>query len=292
MDTKAWNQGAWGEGELPLDTVLCMDCLEGMAMLPDKSVDVIVTSPPYNIGKDYSRYHDRRPRREYLTWMRLVISECRRVLREDGSFFLNVGGKPSDPWIPLDILAEARELLQLQNVIHWVKSIAIPAGSVGRAAGVREDLAVGHYKPVNSDRFLSSCQEYVFHLTRGGDTPLDKLAVGVEYQDKSNMRRWRAGAGGMRDRGNVWFIPYETIQTSRPHPTVYPDQLPEMCIRLHGLGPDGVVVDPFMGTGSTAVACVRLDVRFLGFEIDPDYANIARERVDEALAARKARTPR
>jgi site-specific DNA-methyltransferase (adenine-specific) len=289
MDTKAWRTDALGEGELPLDTVLCMDCMEGMGLLPDRSVDVIVTSPPYNIGKEYTAYDDRRPRREYLTWMGSVFDECRRVLRDDGSFFLNVGGKPSDPWIPLDILAEARDVLHLQNVIHWVKSIAIPAGSVGKATGIEEDLAVGHYKPVNSDRYLSSCHEYVFHLTRTGETPLDKLAVGVGYQDKSNIRRWRAGAGGLRDRGSVWFIPYETIQTSRPHPTVFPDRLPEMCIQLHGIRSDGVVLDPFMGTGSTAVACIRLDVRYLGFELDPDYVAIARERVEEAMGARGGR---
>ena len=275
-----------GSGELPLDKVLNVDCLDGMSLLPDRSVDVIITSPPYNIGKEYSTYDDSRPRREYLSWMGSVLAECRRVLREDGSFFLNVGGKPSDPWIPLDIAAEAREHFHVQNVIHWVKSIAIPRDSVGRACGMDQDLAVGHYKPVNSDRYLSSCHEYVFHLTPEGVTHLDKLAVGVEYQDKSNIRRWRSGEGGLRDRGNVWFIPYETIQSSRPHPTVYPDTLPEMCIRLHGVDGTRIVMDPFMGTGSTAVACVRLNVRFLGFEIDPDYVAIARERVREAVAGR------
>ncbi len=285
MDIEAHRPGTLGDGEIPLDTVVNMDCIEGMAALPAGSVDVIVTSPPYNIGKEYATYNDSRPRREFLAWIGAVMAECRRVLRDDGSMFLNVGGKPSDPWIPLDIAMEAREHFHMQNVIHWVKSIAIPADSVGKACGVEEDLAVGHYKPVNSERYLSSCQEYVFHLTRKGTTPLDKLAVGVEYQDKSNIRRWKSGEGGLRDRGNVWFIPYETIQTSRPHPTVYPERLPEMCIRLHGKDRVRVVLDPFMGTGSTAVACVRQDVRFIGFEIDPEYVTIAYERVQEALEA-------
>ncbi|UCC94256.1 MAG: site-specific DNA-methyltransferase [Thermoplasmata archaeon] len=272
---------------MPLDAVLNVDCIEGMAALPPKSIDVIVTSPPYNIGKEYKAYNDNRPRREFLTWLGSVFAECNRVLADDGSFFLNVGGKPSDPWIPLDIANEAREHFHLQNVIHWVKSIAIPCESVGRACGIDQDLAVGHYKPVNSERYLSSCQEYVFHLTRKGTTPIDKLAVGVEYQDKSNIRRWASGAGGMRDRGNTWFIPYDTIQSSRPHPTVFPDKLPEMCIQLHGVDETTVVMDPFMGTGSTAVASVRLGVRFLGFEIDPDYVEIAEERIAEAMDRRQ-----
>ncbi len=286
MDTEARGPGWRDEGQLRLDTVVNTDCLEGMAALPDGSVNVIVTSPPYNIGKAYTVYDDNRPRREFLAWLGAVFAECRRVLSEDGSFFLNVGGKPSDQWIPLDIVMEARQHFHLQNSIQWVKSIAIPCDSVGKACGIEQDLAVGHYKPVNSVRYLSSCQEYVFHLTKGGDTRLDKLAVGVEYQDKSNMRRWASGEGGLRDRGNVWFIPYETIQSSRPHPTVFPDRLPEMCIRLHGVERTGLVMDPFMGVGSTAVAAVRLGVRFLGFEIDSGYVSIAEERVAEAMALR------
>ncbi len=283
MDIEVRRPDTPGDGDLPLDTVINMDCIEGMAALPQGCVDVIVTSPPYNIGKEYRAYNDNRPRREFLSWLGSVFAECHRVLRDDGALFLNVGGKPSDPWIPLDIAMEAREHFHLQNVIHWVKSIAIPADSVGKATGVVEDLAVGHYKPVNSVRYLSSCHEYVFHLTKAGTTPLDKLAVGVEYQDKSNIRRWKAAQGGLRDRGNVWFIPYETIQSSRPHPTVYPERLPEMCISLHGKDRARVVLDPFMGTGSTASACVRLGVHYIGFEIDPDYADIANERAQDAL---------
>jgi len=288
MDTEARGPG-WGDaGQLPLDTVVNADCLEGMTSLPDGSVDVIVTSPPYNIGKTYTVYDDNRPRREFLAWLGAVFAECSRVLADDGSFFLNVGGKPSDQWIPMDIAMEARRHFHLQNVIQWVKSITIPCDSVGRACGFERDLAVGHYKPVNSDRYLSSCQEYIYHFTNGGDTRLDKLAVGVEYQDKSNIRRWASGEGGLRDRGNVWFIPYETIQSSRPHPTVFPDRLPEMCIRLHGVDRAGLVMDPFMGVGSTAVAAVRLGVRFLGFEIDTGYVSIAEERIADELARRRA----
>jgi len=292
MDIRAHRPGAREDGEIPLDMVVNTDCIQGMAALPDGCVDVIITSPPYNIGKDYKAYNDNRPRREFLIWLGLVFSECRRVLADGGSFFLNVGGKPSDPWIPLEIAAEAREHFHLQNVIHWVKSIAIPCDSVGKACGIDQDLAVGHYKPVNSDRYLSSCQEYIFHLTNKGTTHIDKLAVGVEYQDKSNIRRWASGAGGLRDRGNTWFIPYETIQSSRPHPTVFPDRLPEMCIKLHGMDETTVVMDPFMGTGSTAVASVNMGVRFLGFEIDSEYVEIAEERIAQAVVLRQRTTGR
>jgi len=105
-----------------------------------------------------------------------------------------------------------RPHFQLQNIIHWVKSIAIDQTSAGAAAGLTRDLAVGHYKPINSDRFLNDCQEFIFHFSPQGSTRLDRLALGVPYQDPSNIARWNSSSGGVRCRGNTWFIPYETIQ--------------------------------------------------------------------------------
>ena len=133
----------------------------------------------------------------------------------DGSLFLNVGAKPTDPWTALDVAQAARPHLQLQNTIHWIKSIAIEKALAGTRAGLDRRPGRGHYKPINSRRFLHDCHEFVFHFTPGGDTPLDRQAVGVRYQDPSNIGRWRAAASGVRCRGNTWFIPYDTIQRPR-----------------------------------------------------------------------------
>jgi len=118
---------------------------------------------------------------------------------------------------------------------------------------------------------------------------MDRLALGVPYQDQSNIGRWRAAADGVRCRGNTWFIPYETIQRrdrDRPHPATFPSQLPEQCLRLHGLKKIEVAMDPFTGLGSTAVACARLGVAFIGCEIDDVYLKEAVARTREALASR------
>ncbi|MDD1669823.1 MAG: site-specific DNA-methyltransferase [Methanomicrobiales archaeon] len=242
-------------------------------------VDVVVTSPPYNIGIGYHLYHDRRNREEYLGWMGEVARLSRDAMGDRASFFLNVGGTVTDPWIPLDVAAAFREHFVLQNMIHWVKSIAIPRGSMGKYPHIRGDIAVGHYKPINSRRFHHDCHEFIFHFTKCGDVELDKLAIGVPYQDKSNVTRWKATRGDIRDRGNTWFIPYETIRTARPHPSAYPVGLPEMCIRDHGVERTRLVLDPFMGIGATAIACMRVGVPFIGFEIDPEYIAIAEERI-------------
>jgi site-specific DNA-methyltransferase (adenine-specific) len=252
-----------------------MDCLKGIPQLQDASIDVIVTSPPYNIGKPYRSYNDVRPRDEYLRWMETIATHCVSKLKENGSFFLNVGGKPTDPWIALDIASRFRSHYLLQNTIHWVKSIAIPKDDVGDYPAIMDDIAVGHYQPVNSNRYLSNCHEYIFHFTKTGAVPIDPLAIGVKYQDKTNIGRWKKASQDLRGRGNTWFIPYETIRSARAHPTFYPTKLPEMCIRLHGIQKDMLVLDPFMGTGSTALACHRLGVDFLGFEIDKTYVEQA-----------------
>jgi site-specific DNA-methyltransferase (adenine-specific) len=260
------------------------DALETLADLSPGTVDVVVTSPPYNLGIRYRTYDDGRPRDEYLAWTRKWVEAVAKALVPEGSLFLNVGARPTDPWTALDVAQQARHHLQLQNIIHWVKSIAIEKALAGTNAQLAGDLAVGHYKPINSERFLNDCHEFIFHFTPAGRTRLDRRSIGVKYQDKSNIGRWRQASSDLRCRGNTWFIPYETIQSrdrDRPHPATFPSRLPESCIRLHGLSRAGLVVDPFLGLGSTAVACARLGVNFLGIEMDEHYLREAVERCRE-----------
>jgi site-specific DNA-methyltransferase (adenine-specific) len=204
----------------------------------------------------------------------------RRALAEDGSFFLNIGNRPKDQWIAWDVASVLRKHFVLQNVIHWVKSIAIGKSDVGNYPNIAGDIAVGHFKPIVSERFVNDCHEYIFHFTRSGQARLDKLAIGIPYQDKTNIGRWKSAKSDRRDRGNTWFIPYETIQnkSERPHPATFPARLPEMCIKLHGDAK--LVVDPFTGIGSTAVAAMNLGVPFVGFEIDKEYIDVAISRIE------------
>lgn len=270
------------------------DCLDVLGTLPAGSVDVVITSPPYNLGIAYRTYDDGQPRHEYLDWTGRWVAAAARTLAPEGSLFLNVGAKPTDPWTALDVAQAVRPHLHLQNIIHWVKSIAIERDAAGARAGLPDDLAVGHYKPINSARFLNDCHEFVFHFTPAGTTRLDRLALGVKYQDPSNVTRWRGAAGGRRCRGNTWFVPYETIQSrdkDRPHPATFPPKLPENCLRLHGALPGAVVADPFLGLGSTTVACARLGLDGIGIELDEHYLKeaIARTRAAAAPAAVRPR---
>jgi site-specific DNA-methyltransferase (adenine-specific) len=262
------------------------DCVEVLAALPSADISVVVTSPPYNLGVSYRTYRDSMPRAEYLKWTAAWIGAVRRQLAPDGSFFLNVGAKPTDPWTAMEVAQTARQHLELQNTIHWIKSIAIDRDSAGAAVSLDDDIAVGHYKPINSPRFLNDCHEFIFHFTPEGRTPLDRRAVGVKYQDASNISRWQNGGHNRRCRGNTWFIPYETIQSrdkDRPHPATFPPRVPEYCFKLHGLSRVKTAMDPFLGLGSTAVAAAQLGLDFIGIEMDEHYLAEAIDRTRRVL---------
>jgi site-specific DNA-methyltransferase (adenine-specific) len=262
------------------------DCLDVLGALEPGSVSAIVTSPPYNLGVRYRSYDDTLPRADYLEWTDSWIGAARVALAGDGSLFLNMGAKPTDPWTAMDVAQRARAHLCLQNTIHWIKSIAIDREAAGAAVDLDRDIAVGHYKPINSPRFLNDCHEFIFHFTPEGRTPLDRRAVGVPYQDTSNISRWQTGGENRRCRGNTWFIPYETIQNrdkDRPHPATFPPRVPEYCFKLHGRSRVKIAMDPFLGLGSTAVAAAHLGLDFIGVEIDEHYLREAVERVRKAI---------
>jgi site-specific DNA-methyltransferase (adenine-specific) len=253
------------------------DCLVGMKQLPERSVDVVVTSPPYNLGIDYSTYKDTKPHTEYLNWCAQWAQEIGRVLKADGSFFLNLGNASAEPFFAFEVAMQMRQIFKLQNTIHWIKSI-----SIDREGGTN---SFGHFKPINSERFLNDCQEYIFHFTLEGKTKLNRLAVGVPYQDKSNIARWSHTEGkDKRCRGNTWFIPYKTINrraTERPHPATFPTELAAKCIRLHGKK-NAVVMDPFLGIGHTAMAakeCSDVVSKMIGFDIDEEYLKVGCEQL-------------
>jgi site-specific DNA-methyltransferase (adenine-specific) len=260
------------------------DCLAGMEqILEPGSVDLIVTSPPYNIGVQYGSYNDKIPREAYLKWMGDWGKSVKRVLSPEGSLFLNIGSKPSDPWVPFEVATTLKESLVLQNVIHWIKSIYIENESYGKSTSIN----VGHFKPINSKRFINDAHEYIFHFTLGGNVALDRLSIGVPYKDTSNVERWKSAGQGVRCRGNNWYIPYPTIQHrvhDRPHPASFPPELVEMCIKVHGAKRIQSVLDPFLGIGNTAIACMRMGVGMYGFEIDEEYLAVAKTRLTEASA--------
>ena len=138
------------------------DCIKWMSSQKDKSIDCVITSPPYNLNIKYSKYKDNLSRKEYLGWLSKVSKEIKRVLKDEGHFFLI----NSDPYIAIDVCMVFREDFELQNNFTWVKHIAV------------HDKGYGQYKPITSKRYASNTTESIFHFTKDGDVEVNRLAIG------------------------------------------------------------------------------------------------------------------
>ena len=249
------------------------DCVTGMSTLPEKFIDICVTSPPYNLNINYGSYQDNLPRTEYLSWLDLVFAEIKRCLKDDGHFWLNVGYSNVDPWVAMDVAQIARNHFILQNNFMWVKSIYVN----GKTSG--------HFKPVNSKRYVSPTWEHLFHFTKTGAVELDRLAVGVPYEwYEANLRnpKTKDTKPNLRCKGNTWFIPYDTISNKEKHrgnhPATFPIALVEETIKISGLN-SGVLLDPFMGSGTSAIAAINQGLEYVGFDIDQNYIHFAEDRI-------------
>lgn len=253
-------------------TVILGDCEEELKAFQDESVNIVVTSPPYNIDLRYKSYKDKKE--NYLGWLHGVFSEIKRVLVRDGSIFLNVGAININPWISFDIAQILRDLFILQNHIIWCKSISIS-----------KKQSFGHYKPINSGRYLNYTFENIFHFTKFGDVKIDRKSIGVPFVDKINLQA-KTITDDIRCRGNVWYIPYETIQSKEErgeHPAIFPKDLVRMCVKLHGYNENTVVLDPFLGTGTTLIVCEELQCIGKGIELVEEYFGYSCSEVSSAV---------
>ena len=270
------------------------DCLEKLKEQHDKSIDCVITSPPYNIGLKYNKYNDKQPRDQYLAWIYDIFVEIKRILKDDGHLFLNIGYTNADPWIAMEVALKLKDLFVLQNKITWIKSISIGDG---------DDDTHGHFKPINSNRYITPTNEELFHFTKSGNEFIDRKSIGVPYKYKCNLkeRSKKINKTGelkedKRCKGNTWFIPYKTICNKKEkghHPATYPLELVEHCIKLSNKK-EGVVLDPFVGSGTTLKAIKYMNeneegynLNGIGIDIDENYLQFAKEQFAKELFAKE-----
>lgn len=248
------------------------DCLEVLQGLPPESVDVVVTSPAYNWGKDYKGVNDSRPWPVYWGMLRDVASRLLPLLKPDGVVFLQAGSKSDLPTHSEEIRRRfTEEGWVLQEHIIWQK-----ATEDGR----------GHFTPINSQRFVNSMFEDIWILSKEGKAPLNRLAVGVPYSDPTNTTRWAHGSA-IRCRGDIWFIPHKTIQNRDKerdgHGATFPEALVERCLLLAGKAEGAVVLDPFAGRGTTPVVAARMGYKGVGIELSTELAAAAKRNLQAVL---------
>lgn len=242
------------------------DCLDLLSCLPDNHFKLIVTSPPYNVGKSYE---ERLHFNEYLEDQRLVIRECVRVLADDGSICWQVGNYVDDgEIIPLDtaLYPVFKSLnLKLRNRIIW---------HFGHGLHCSKRFS-GRYETI---MWFTKTDLYTFNL--------DAVRIPQKYPSKKYFKGPKKGELSCNPNGknpsDVWEIP--NVKSNHVEKTVHPCQFPvELVERLVlALTNQGDwVFDPFMGVGTTAIASALHDRKAIGAEIVNEYVDIARERVEK-----------
>ena len=240
------------------------DCLELLGTIPAETLQLVVTSPPYNIGKEYER-HLRLD--DYVEQQRTVISECVRALREDGSLCWQVGNYVENgSIIPLDALLYpifSDFGLRLRNRIVW------------------------HFEHgLHCSRRLSGRYEVILWFTKGDDYvfDLDPIRVPQKYPGKKYFKGPKVGQYSCnplgKSPGDVWTIP--NVKSNHVEKTEHPCQFPvELVERLVlSLTRRGDwVFDPFLGTGTSIIAAIRHDRRGAGAEVLDRYVQLARDRI-------------
>ena len=275
------------------------NCLEVLKEIPDKTISLIITSPPYNIGLKYNKYKDKKPREQYLEWIYDIFVELKRVLKDDGHIFLNMGYTNKDPWISMEVAMKLKDLFILQNKITWVKSVHIN-GVLNKNSDERVDKTFGHFKNINSERYINVTNEDLYHFTKNDKVTVNKKSVGVPFEYKCNLIDRKTGQHKIdkktgqpmedkRCKGNTWFIPYKTITSKKDkgeHPAIFPEELVEHFIKISDIK-EGSVLDPFCGTGTTVNVAKKMNnlenskynLSGIGIDIDEKYINYCKERI-------------
>ena len=240
--------------EFPKDfenKIICGDCLEVMKDIPDGSIDLVVTSPPYNLGinktfgeditknwkgkwnksklqsSGYDVHNDYMPEEEYITWQKKILAECFRVIKDTGAILYNQKWRVQKGiW---QMRPEIVEGLPVRQIIIWKK-----------AGGI--NFNEGYYLPT---------YEPVYMIAK----PKFKLAPKVNRM------------------GDVWDI---TQERKSWHPAAFPVELADRCVQATR---GDLVLDPFMGSGTTAVSCKKFNKKYIGIDISEDYCKKAEERI-------------
>ncbi len=259
-------------------TIVCGDALTTLRSLPAHSIDLVVTSPPYNIGKEYET---RRPLREYIDWCASWIGELYRVTKPRGSFWLNLGylsvpGRAKA--LPIPYLLWDRVPFFLVQEVVWNYG----AGVAGRK----------FFSPRN-EKFLWYVKDpdsYTFNLDAVRDP-------NVKYPNQRKRGRIKVNPIG-KNPTDVWRFPKVTSGKNRsskertPHPAQFPEAVIQRIVKAAS-NVGELVLDPFAGSGTTLAVSMRTGRRSLGIEIREDYCALAAARLAETrrtIAAENAQT--
>jgi len=246
------------ENKIPKDVLNKIFCKssENMSEIPDNSVHLIITSPPYNVGKEYD---ENLSLDEYRNFLKRVFSECFRVLVDGGRVCINIANIGRKPYIPLHafIIQDMLEIGYLmRGEIIWDK------GNSGVST------AWGSWKSA-SNPVLRDVHEYILVFQKGSFK-----------RERKNKEDTISKEEFLEFTKSIWSFKPESAKKVG-HPAPFPIELPKRCIQLYSFKKD-VVLDPFCGSGTTCLASKQLGRYYIGYDIKEEYCKIAQKRLSEA----------
>jgi len=231
-------------------------CLSSESMpIPENSVALAFTSPPYNVGKDYD---DDMSLIEYLTLIKTVGREVYRVLKPGGRYVINVANLGRKPYIPMHSF-----FYEIHSAIGF-----LPMGEIiwQKGKGANGNCAWGSWRSARSPR-LRDIHEYLLVFAKEGYSRPDKGETDISGQEF------------MESTLSIWKIPPESAKKVG-HPAPFPIALAARVIKLYSFKGD-VILDPFLGSGTTCVAAIMLDRHYVGFDISQEYCALSEIRIAE-----------
>ena len=245
-----------------------MDCVEGLEKLKGLKLDSTITSPPYNIGKEYEEIIGLD---KYISWLSQIGHLVYEATKNDGSFFLNLGYldvQNKGRAVPIPYLLWDKMKFYLHQEIIW---------NYGAGVGAKNYLSPRNEKVL---WYIKDKKNYTFNLD-------DIRDPNVKYPNQKKNGRLRCNTIG-KNPSDVWEIAKVTSGRNRssiermPHPAQYPEDLIYRII-LGFTNPKEIILDPFMGSGTTAKVAMLNDRKFVGFELREDYCNTIKVRLEQTL---------
>lgn len=243
-----------------IDQLFNEDALAGLDRIPDGSIDLILTDPPYGLGKDYGNDSDKQASADYLAWTEKWITAALPKLKPTGSLYIFLTWRYSP-----EIFVMLKQRMTMLNEIIWDRRVPSMGGSVRSFTSVHDTIG-----------FFAKDKGYYFDLD----------AVRIPYDAETKKARSRSIFVGAKwlelgyNPKDVWSVTrlHKEDPERADHPTQKPLEIIERMVRA-SCPPEGIVLDLFMGSGTTAIAAKRCGRHFVGFELNPEYCQIIQDRL-------------